>query len=163
MALTLDIARMWRRPGAVWDRLLAAGRREDLALTHALIGGVLHFVAASPAASRAAYLDPSVPLEARLFWQAMLFVFVAPIMLWAATMVIGGLAGLLGHKGLGYRLRLALFWSLLAVSPATLLMGLVAGLIGPGLELQLVSGLWLLAFGLFIVMGLTRPVATQGE
>jgi hypothetical protein len=62
---------------------------------------------------------------------------------------------------LGYRLRLALFWSLVAAAPAVLLMGMVAGLIGPGVQLQLVSGLWLLAFAVFTVTGLTRPANPQ--
>ncbi len=157
MALTRDITAMWCRPGSVWDRLIAAGRREDLALTHALVGGVLHFVAASPSAARAAFEDPAVPLEARLFWSAMLFVFLAPLILWLATMAAGGIAGLLGDPRFGYRLRLTLFWALLAATPATLLMGLVAGLIGPGIELQLIAGLWIVAFGVFTVTGLTRP------
>lgn len=161
MALTRDIAAMWRRPGTVWDRLLAAGRREDLALTHALVGGLLHFIAASPGSARAAFLDPAVPLEARLFWSAMLFVFLIPLILWLMTMLLGGIASLAGRPLFGYRLRLALFWSLVAAAPATLLVGLVAGLIGPGVELQLVSGLWLLAFGVFAVMGLTRPDDTK--
>lgn len=161
MALTRDIAAMWRRPARVWDRLIAAGRREDLALTHALVGGVLHFVAASPAAARQAHFDPTVPLEARLFWQGMLFVFLAPIILWALTMLLGGVARLFRRPVFGYRLRLVVFWSLLAAAPATLLMGLVAGLIGPGVELQLVAGLWILAFGAFTVIGLTRPDWTR--
>jgi Na+/H+-dicarboxylate symporter len=157
MALTRDIVAMWRRPGTVWDRLIAAGRREDLALTHALVGGVVHFIAASPAAARTSYIDPAVPVEARLFWQALLFVFVLPLIVWLCTMLVGGIAGLLGRRQLGYQLRLTLFWSLLAAAPMALLLGLVAGLIGPGGQMQLVAGLWIVAFGGFTIMGLIRP------
>ena len=64
-----------------------------------------------------------------------------------------GLAGLshlvaraFGGRGSWYSARLALFWTLLATTPAWLLHGLVAGFIGPGPALQAVGGLLLVAF-----------------
>jgi hypothetical protein len=38
----------------------------------------------------------------------------------------------MGGQGTGYGARVALFWSLLAVSPLMLFQGLVRGFVGPG-------------------------------
>ena len=54
----------------------------------------------------------------------------------------------------GFDIRLTLFWSLLASTPVLLLLGLVAGMIGPGIQLQVVGIIWLCVFGWFWVSGL---------
>jgi hypothetical protein len=156
MPVTTDIVATWRRPGAVFDRLIRAGRREDLALSYAITGGILHFIAATPSAARMAYLDPSVPLEARLFWLAMTFVFLVPLVTWFATMFVGWLAKLTGSVDFGYRLRLTLFWSLVAAAPAALLMGMTLGFIGHGLEYSITAFFWVGAVLVFVFKGLTR-------
>jgi len=48
---------------------------------------------------------------------------------------------------------LALFWALLASTPVVLLAGLTAGLIGPGIELQIVGLMWLVVFFWFWIGG----------
>ena len=55
-------------------------------------------------------------------------------------------ARLFGAKGSWYGARIALFWALLAVSPLMLLQGLVAGFLGQGVQLSLISGLVFVAF-----------------
>jgi hypothetical protein len=55
-------------------------------------------------------------------------------------------ARMIGGRGTWYSARLALFWSLLATSPAWLFHGLVAGFIGPGIEQAVAGGLLLIAF-----------------
>ena len=81
----------------------------------------------------------------------MAITFFAMLMIW--PLMAYGLAGLthlvarlLGGRGSWYSARLALFWALLASSPAWLLHGLVAGFIGPGPALSVVGGILLLAF-----------------
>ena len=157
MPVTTDIVAMWRRPGAVFDRLIRAGRREDLALSYAITGGILHFIASTPSAARMSYLDPTVPLEARLFWLAMTFVFLAPLVIWFVSMLVGWLAKLMGYVDFGYRLRLTLFWSLVAAAPASLLMGMTLGFLGQGLEYSLTAFFWVGAILFFVFKGLTRP------
>ena len=55
--------------------------------------------------------------------------------------------------------RSPLFWALLASSPLMLLHGLVAGFIGPGIQLQSVGLVWLAVFLWFWIRGL---IAAEG-
>ncbi len=149
MSVTQDILRAWRQPKAVIRSKLAAGIREDRALATLMGASVVIFISQWPSLSRAAFLDPSIPLEARMTGALMGTVFMLPL----AAYIIGALshliARLFGGKGSGYSARLALFWALLAVSPAMLLQGLVAGFIGPGTQL-LVVGLFVAAIFVYI-------------
>ena len=157
MAVVADIAATWRAPGAVFDRMIREGQGDDVVLIHAIIGGVLHFVAAAPAQARAAFLEPSVPVEARLFWSALLFILLLPILLWSFAMVVGGLGSLLGAPNLGRRLRLGLFWGFVAGSPLALLMGMTAGFIGPGTQTSLTAALWGASVAWFFAKGALSP------
>ena len=146
MSITKDILRAWRQPKAVIRSKLAAGIREDRALAVIMAAGVMMFVAQWPSLSRAAFYDPSIPLEARMTGALMGSVFILPL----ACYVLGGLSHLFckifGGKGSGYAARLALFWSMLAISPVMLLQGLVAGFIGTGPQLVAVGVVVALAF-----------------
>ncbi len=147
MAITTDILETYRRPKAVVARKLAAGPREDRALAILMAGCGLNFVSQWPGLARAAHLDPSQPLDARIGGALLVSVFLLPIFLY----VLSGLAHLirraLGGQGTQYSARLALFWALLAVAPALLFLGLVRGFIGPG---ALQSGLGMGVFALFM-------------
>lgn len=149
MSVTQDILRAWRQPKAVIRSKLDAGTREDRALATLMGASVVIFISQWPSLSREAFLDPSIPLEARMTGALMGTVFMLPLLAYA----IGGLSHLVarifGGKGSGYSARLALFWALLAVSPAMLLQGLVAGFIGPGTQL-LVVGLLVAAIFFYI-------------
>lgn len=149
MAVTTDIVATWRRPAAVMRRLLSMGRREDRALAMLIAACFVIFVAQWPRISREAYLvgESGPPLEAVLS-----ITFFSMLMIWPlAAYAIAGLSHLfalslpqrLRGRGSWYSARLALFWSLLATSPAWLFHGLVAGFIGPG-PAQTVAGVILM-------------------
>lgn len=154
MAVTRDITATYRGPGAVIRRLLSDGRREDRALGFILFAGVLTFVAQAPWQARAAFYDPSVPQEARLYWSAFFFIFLLPLLAYALAALLHLIARVLGGKGSFYGARLALFWSLLAATPLALLTGLTAGFIGPGLETTAIGLLWGAVFLWFLVRSL---------
>ena len=77
------------------------------------------------------------------------WLFIAPLALYAIAALSHLIARALGGQGSWYSARLALFWSLLAASPLWLLNGLVAGFIGPGLQLGLTSAIALAVFLIF--------------
>jgi hypothetical protein len=119
-----------------------------------LIAGLLVFVASAPFQAREAELNPDGPLSVRLYWSAFLWMFLLPLLLYAFAAVVWLLSRLARRNLTGYGARLSLFWALLASTPVLLLLGLVAGMIGPGIQLQLVGLLWLGVFGWFWLGGL---------
>jgi len=148
MAVTTDIIATWRRPAQVMRKLLSMGRREDRALAMLIVACLIIFVAQWPRLSREVYLagEGGPPLEA-----VMAITFFSMLMIW--PLVAYALAGLthlvariIGGQGTWYSARLALFWSLLAVSPAWLFHGLVAGFIGPGAAQTVAGAILLIAF-----------------
>lgn len=151
MSVTTDIARSYTRPRSVLRRRVSGGVREDRALAILLAGCLIMFVSQWPHLSRAAFEDPSIPLEARLGGALMGWLFIAPLALYLIAAVTHLIAKAFGGKGSGYATRMALFWALLAASPMWLLAGLVGGFIGPGIALDLTGlvagvaflGIWL--------------------
>ncbi len=155
MALTQDIIATYRGPKRVVSHFLAQGRNEVRALLFLLIAGVLMFVASAPFQAREAQLYPDdVPLAARMYWSAFLYVFMMPIFVYLFAVVIWGLARVARRQVTGYEIRFTLIWALLASTPVMLLMGLTAGFIGTGIQLQLVGYLWVAVFGWFWAAGL---------
>lgn len=154
MALTQDILATYRGPGRVMARLLAQGRNEVRALVFLLVAGLLIFIAWAPYQSRLAALDPDGPLAVRLYWSAFFWIFLMPLLLYIFAMMIWGLSKVAGRKISGYGIRLTLFWSLLASMPVMLLLGLVAGMIGLGIQSEAVGLIWLCVFGWFWISGL---------
>ncbi len=125
---------------------MAGGAREDRALAVLMCGCALMFVAQWPGLSRAAHLEPTIPLEARLGGALMGWLFMAPLALYLVAGFTHALARLFGGQGTWYRARMALFWALLAASPLWLFTGLVGGFIGPGAALNLAGLAATLAF-----------------
>lgn len=161
MAVTRQILASWRRPRAVMRGLLAGGVREDRALVTLMAACALIFVAQWPRLARAAHLDPSIPLDARLGGALVGTVFLLPLVAYGLAAVSHLVARLLGGRGTGYGARLALFWSLLVVTPAMLLHGLVAGMVGPG---PATTGLGLLVLAGFLFQwGNALLVAASGH
>ena len=154
MALTQDIFATYRGPSTVMRRFLNQGRNEVRALLFLLLSGLLIFVAASPFQAREAQLDPEGPLAVRLYWSAFLWIFIMPLLMYAFAAAVWVLSRVARAGVSGFDIRLTLFWSLLASTPVLLLLGLVAGLIGPGIQLQVVGILWLCVFGWFWISGL---------
>ncbi|MDW4497855.1 YIP1 family protein [Sulfitobacter sp. D35] len=142
MAVTQDIWQTYRGPSRVVGRLLQDGRQEVRALLFALIACALVFVALAPYQAREAALNPEGPLSVRLYWSAFLWIFVMPLLLYVVSTAIWLIFRLFGSRRTAYEVRLTLFWALLAASPVLLLLGLVLGLIGPGLQAQIVGVVW---------------------
>ncbi|WP_227285556.1 MULTISPECIES: YIP1 family protein [Paracoccaceae] len=159
MAVTTDIVQSWRRPRRVIRRLLDMGRREDRALVYLILACLLIFVAQWPRLQREAILMPERPLDALIGAALFGWLFIAPLLFYAIGMLSHLVARMLGGKGTGYSARLALFWSLLATSPAFLFYGMVAGFIGPGPAQTMVGVGLLLAF--VVIWGMTLIEAEQ--
>jgi hypothetical protein len=133
MGMANDILRSWRAPRRVMRDMLDRGAREDHALAVLFGACLLIFVAQWPALARAAHLDPSVPLMARIGGALMGWMFIAPLLLYAIAGLAQGAVWLTGRRADGLAVRLALFWALLVSAPLWLLHGLLRGLVGTGL------------------------------
>jgi hypothetical protein len=138
MSVTRDIIESWRRPRVVVRRHLARGASEPWVFSFLAGFVVLSTVAQAPGLARAAFAQPEVPLVQRLVAVALAGMAMIPV--WYLLAAISHLiARAFGGRAGFYGARLALFWALLAVVPAILLQGLVAGFIGPGPQLSVVS------------------------
>lgn len=152
MSVTTDIVRTWRRPRTVIRDLLGQGRREDRAIVFLMISCFLIFVAQWPRLRRVSEgYEPSPWPEDMNFEGMMTYTFFAavivlPLVMYGVAALSHLVAKLFGGKGSFYTARLALFWTLLAMSPLILFYGLVRGLIGPGDQATLVGGVGGLAF-----------------
>ncbi|AUH66473.1 hypothetical protein [Paracoccus zhejiangensis] len=112
----------------------------DRAQLVVLMAAMLIFLLAqAPGHARAAALDPSVPLEARMGGALMAVMFLMPLIAYGVAALVGGMMRLTRWRIAPSHSRLALFWALLAVAPAMLLAGLVGGMIGSGPALSLVQ------------------------
>lgn len=156
MAVTLDILRAWRQPRAVIRERLA-GANEAGALAVLMAAAALAFVAQWPALARAAHVDSAVPLEARLGGALMAMLFVLPLLAYGLALVSHVVARALGGRGSGLGARLALFWAMLALTPAQLLLGLMAGFAGAGAAVTALGVLALAGF-FWIWLSMLREV-----
>lgn len=110
----------------------------DAALTVVLLGAMLVFLLAqAPLHARQATLDSSISLGARLSGAALAVMFLMPLLAYLIAQLLALASWLTPWRLNSEDSRLALFWALLASSPAMLLAGLTAGLIGPGAALTL--------------------------
>ncbi|ARC88503.1 YIP1 family protein [Rhodovulum sp. MB263] len=146
MAVTTEMVATWRGPRAALRRQLQMGPREDRALVYLMIACFVIFVGQWPRLAREAYLSPEIPLEALLGAALFGWMALAPLFFYGLSALSHLVARLFGGKGSWFTARLALFWTLLCVSPLWLLQGLVAGFIGAGGALTLVSTVLAVAF-----------------
>ncbi|MBB1490341.1 MULTISPECIES: hypothetical protein [unclassified Paracoccus (in: a-proteobacteria)] len=152
MALVPRILQTWRRPGAAVRGMAGISEAGLLAL---LLGTMaVYFVAQWPAHARAAALDPSVPLQARLGGALLATLFLMPLVVMTAALVVQLLLRAFGTRIEGFESRLALVWALAAASPVMLLQGLTQGFVGPGPALTVVNLLAGAAFLVFWIAGL---------
>lgn len=114
-----------------------AGLPERALLVVLMLAMLIFLIAQAPVNARAAYLDPSVPMAARMAGSAMAVIFILPLIAYALAALVAAVVRLTPWRLTGRASRLALFWALLAVAPAMLLAGLVGGLIGSGPALVL--------------------------
>lgn len=159
MSVSQDMIATWRRPRVVMRRLLAMGQREDRALAFLFAACALIFVAQLPRLARADTLatseqlvnaikvsDKVVTLQAEIAITLFAWLLVWPLLFYGLGSISHLIARLFKGRGSFYTARLALFWSLLASSPAWLFQGLVAGFIGPGPALQIAGAIVLVSF-----------------
>jgi hypothetical protein len=145
MTVTTDLVATWRAPRAALRRHLARGQSEPFVFTLLLVFLILAFVGQWPEASREAFLAGDPSAAPRILGRGL--AVLATIPLWYGLAALSRIvAGALGGRGTWYAARVALFWALATVSPLMLLQGLVAGMIGPGPGLWLVSGVVGIAF-----------------
>jgi hypothetical protein len=145
MAVTTDILASWRSPRVAIRRHVARGVSEPFAFSILLVFLILAFVAQWPQAAREAFLADEPSVAPRLL--ALALAVLATIPLWYGLAAVSRIvARLLGGRGSWFAARLALFWALATTSPLMLLQGLVAGMIGPGPALWLVTSVVGLAF-----------------
>ena len=155
--MVLRVLESWWAPRRVVRGLAAMPDRVLLPVL--MLAMLITLVAQTPGLSRAAQLDPSVPLDARIAGAAMGTMFMMPLIAYAVAALSGLLIRLTPWRLAPRHARLALFWALLAAAPATLLAGLVAGLIGPSPALTLtrtVAGLGFLFIWGAGIMALAR-------
>lgn len=153
MGLIPRIFLTWRAPRRAVRGL--AGLSEPALLALLLGTMAVYFVAQWPGHARAATLDASVPLQARLGGALMGTMFIMPLAVMALALIAGMVARGFGLALDGHGSRLALIWALAATAPAMLLAGLVQGLIGPGPGLTLVHAVAGVAFAVFWIAGIT--------
>lgn len=146
MSVTQRILTSWRSPRKVMRAMLAEGKRDDRALVILMAACLLIFVAQWPGLSRAAHMDPDIPLEGRMSGVLMGTVFLVPLFAYAFAAISHLICKPFGGKGSFYSSRLALFWALLVVAPLMLLQGLVQGFIGEGPAAKLMSFVVMVAF-----------------
>lgn len=145
MSVTTDIVQGWTRPREVIRRHLARGQSEPFAFSLLVAFLVLTFVSLWPVLSRQSLMQPEVPMLQRLVAAGL--ALLASIPLWYGVALISRwISGALGGQGSHHAARLALFAALLAVAPAMLLRGLVAGMIGPGVQANLVGSVTAVGF-----------------
>ena len=150
------VLQSWWAPRRVVRGLTGMPDRVMLAVLMAAL--LIFLVAQLPTHARAAHLDPSVPLAARMGGAAMAVIFIMPLVAYALATLVSALSHLTPWKVTGAQSRLALFWALLAVAPAMLLTGLVAGMIGPGPGLVLVQAITGIGFVMIWGAGLAAQV-----
>lgn len=141
-------------------RILARGVREDRALMILMVACLLGFVAQMPRLARIAY-EEGVELNALLGGALLGWIFIAPLALYLVAGLVWLVTRLFRSRLSGYGARIALFWALLAATPLMLLRGLTAGFIGEGIEMDLVTTLWLIVLVWFWVSGL-RAAGQEG-
>ena len=122
----------------------------------------LIFVAQIPRLVRESWLDPTVGLDARLAGAFFAWMVVMPLVLYAIALLVHIVLRLFRWPATGYACRAALFWALLASTPAWLLSGLAAGL-APGLPFEAVSLVALALFCAFLWAGMLAMKQAQVE
>lgn len=130
MAVTAEILRTYRHPRRVMRGLLSSAARDDRpearGLFYVILGSLIICISHVPALiSVEAEMVGGAPLEARLGIAFFGWLFVAPLLFYGLAMLSHLVARALGGQGQGFGARLALFWSVLTISPLFLVRALV--------------------------------------
>ena len=152
MNRTLNILHSYLRPHQVLAQLLQDGKREDRALAILFTACSALFLMQIPLL---AHDTVSGDMARALSYAFFVCMMILPLILYALAALVHLLARLLGGKGTWYSARLAVFWSILAISPLALLWGVVKGFYGDTLASSLlawgggVAFLWIFAGALW--------------
>lgn len=160
MSLTADMRQSWTGHRRVVRRHLSRGRSEPFVFTFLLVFMILAFVSQYPRAARIALENPEMLLPAQLLGLAYGMLIFLPFA-YALAAISHVVARALGARSTWYGARLALFYSLVAASPLMLLQGLVAGVLGLGMQPFLVGIFALTAFVVFWALALVE--VNKGE
>ena len=145
MAVTRDIVDAHLRPRQVMARLLRMGQREDRVLAMLMGGCIILFMSQWPYRARQAHFTGET-LTDYIQHDAVGLIFVLPLLAYGVAALLRLTSRIFGAKADYYSARLAMFWALLASSPALVLAGMVKGFIGLGAANSIVGALWLLVF-----------------
>jgi hypothetical protein len=145
MAVTRDIVEAHLRPRRVMARMLCMGQREDRVLAMLMGGCIILFVSQWPYRARQAHFTGET-LTDYIQHDAVGLIFVLPLLAYGVAALLRLISRIFGAKADYYSARLAMFWALLASSPALVLAGMVKGFIGLGAANSIVGALWLLVF-----------------
>ncbi len=153
MSVVLDIVETYRFPRAVQARRMAGLRHEGGLLAIALAACGLVFVAQWPRLARESLSDPAIGLDARMAGALFAWMVAMPLALYGIALLAQAVLRLARWPATGYACRAALFWALLASTPAWLLSGLAAGL-APGPAHDAMSLVAMLLFCAFLWAGM---------
>lgn len=159
MSVTLRMLSSWRQPRATMRAILSAGKRDDRALVTLMAAALIIFVAQWPDLARKAYFDPSIPLEGRLSAAMMSMMFMLPLLAYAVAAILHLVMKPFGGRGSHYSARMALFWSMLCVSPLMLLQGLLLGFVGPSLGVNVMGAV---VFAGFLYQWINAVIVAEG-
>ncbi|MGB0497899.1 MAG: YIP1 family protein [Rubricella sp.] len=126
--LFAQILSAWVDPRAEMERQLAAGHGEPRALMYVMLAGVMVFITGLPSALYD-NLQAGAPYEPSGIATSWLITAVAfmTLLRYLVAVIARWVAKPFGGKGTHFTARLAFFWSSLAVAPALIVSGSVAG------------------------------------
>ena len=153
MSVTRDMAATWRRPGQVAARHLERGASEPRLLAFVMGGSLLVFVSQWPRLAREAHLG-GAPMGEIIAGEFMRLIFLLPLFLYLIALISHGVMRLFKGQGTAFSARLALFWAFLASGPLILLVGLVSGFVGPGVQLEVTKLVYWIVFLWFWIAAL---------
>lgn len=124
--LVAAMAAAYPDPRGSMARQIASGLAEARALFYLMAGCGILFVASVPNALRAARdIEADEPVSAALGAHLFGYLFLAPVLLYGAALVVHWIASGFGGRGTALRARTAVFWSLLLAGPLALAIALV--------------------------------------
>lgn len=142
------LIRTWRSPARVMRA--QASLSEGGLMMVLFLAMALTFLAQLPMHRRMAILDPSIPSEGWAFGTLVGLILAALLAYVLAALV----ALILRRRISGHASRVALFWSVLAVSPLMLLAGLGEGYLGAGPPITALRYFAFAAFMWFWICGI---------
>jgi len=148
MSVSREIVRAYRNPAASMRRQIESDPGEERLLIYLMVSIFLFFVARTPdlLETSAAQATAEVSGMALFVSNLVASFFFAPLMLYGLAALTRIFAKRFGGQGTGKHSRLALFWSLLVISPLALL----ATIVNAALPLDWLQQL--LAYGMYLVL-----------